>query len=111
MSGDVKKAEIYSASDYAGMRSKNLVAYFGYERCVCKECDGPCTQEVCSNDPEHMTEWCFVALIGEEEIKIPESKLRLPDTGEGSARVPLVGLLQGIAWLFERYVPQLPEKK
>lgn len=73
------KPEIYSASDYAGIASKNFEAYYGYE--------------VTEND-----EWCFKATFYETEIIIPFSKLQADDMFNCKDC-----LLTGIAWLFQKY--------
>lgn len=74
-------ARSYAASDYAGIVSKNLEAYYGYEETAG---DG---------------EWCFVARVGKTEIlRIPQSKLGAQDKFDcGSC------LLAGLAKLFDKY--------
>lgn len=51
----------YSASDYAGLETKNFKAYYGYE-------------EVDENE-----EWCFVARFEGKVIKISNSTLPVKD--------------------------------
>lgn len=74
------KPEIYSASDYAGLSTKNVQFYYGYE-------------VVDEND-----EWCFTAKLGDTDIKIPFSKLKADD------QFDCVGcLLTGIGWVLTKY--------
>lgn len=70
----------YLASDYAGFRSKNLSAYYGYE----------------VTDPEG--NWCFKANFSGREVVIPSTELNCRDTFD-----PGLGLLAGIAKLFETH--------
>jgi len=72
--------DIYSASDYAGLSSKNLTAYYGYE----------VTDE---ND-----EWCFEAKFNNEIIKIPSSKLGVKDKFDCTEC-----LLRGISLVMMKY--------
>ena len=74
------KPMIYEASDYAGIGSKNFVAYYGYE-------------VTDKND-----EWCFKAEFNNEVIKIPFSKLGAKDQNNCQDC-----LLHGIGWLFAKY--------
>lgn len=77
-------ARSYSASDYAGIQSRNLSAYYGYEETVGDGDDA---------------EWCFVAKVGEKEIlRIPASKLKSSDTFDCAER-----LLEGLAVLFDKF--------
>lgn len=71
---------IYAASDYAGISTINLKAYYGYE-------------ETTENG-----EWCFKAEFGNEKLIIPFSKLGVND--EFNCKTCL---LAGIALLFEKY--------
>jgi hypothetical protein len=74
-------ARNYVASDYAGIVSKNLEAYYGYEETTE---DG---------------EWCFVARVGKTEVlRIPQSKLRAQDKLDCES-----SLLAGMAALFDKY--------
>lgn len=77
-------ARTYVAGDYAGLQSKNLSAYYGYEETVGDGDDA---------------EWCFVARVGEEEI------LRIPRSGLTTAEVfdCDVLLLEGLAALFDKF--------
>jgi hypothetical protein len=76
-------ARIYSASDYAGLESANLIAYYGYE------------ETVGDGDNE---EWCFVAKVNDEEIaRIPRSQLKV----RGDECIEF--LLIGIATLFDTH--------
>ena len=74
------KPKISIASDYASFSSNNLMAYYGYE-------------ETDKND-----EWCFVAELNGETIKIPSSKLKL----ENGFNVT-EGLLMGLALITTKY--------
>ena len=77
-------ARTYTANDYAGVQSKNLSAYYGYE------------ETVGDGDDE---EWCFVAKVGEKEIlRIPQSKLKTADGFDCGA-----SLLEGIGALFDKF--------
>lgn len=79
------KPDVYSAGDYAGIRSKNFKAYYGYE----------VTDE---ND-----EWCFKANFGDTEIIIPFSKLKASDKFDCADC-----LMVGVGWLFQKYMLSLP---
>jgi len=71
----------YVASDYAGIVSKNLEAYYGYEETTE---DG---------------EWCFVARVGKTEVlRVPQSKLKAQDKFDCESC-----LLAGLAMLFDKY--------
>lgn len=71
--------KIYSSSDYAGLESKYLKAYYGYEQ----------------TDKEG--NWLFVAEFGDNKVSIPSKKLK----PEGD--MPVDYLLAGIAKLFDTY--------
>jgi hypothetical protein len=74
-------ARSYAAGDYAGLISKNLEAYYGYEETTE---DG---------------EWCFVARVGKTEVlRIPQSKLTAQDKLDCESC-----LLAGLAKLFDKY--------
>lgn len=74
-------ARSYVASDYAGIVSKNLQAYYGYEETTE---DG---------------EWCFVARVGQTEVlRIPQSKLSAQDKFDCESC-----LLAGLAVLFDKF--------
>jgi hypothetical protein len=78
---EIDMPHTYVASDYAGLVSKNLQAYYGYEETTA---DG---------------EWCFVARVGETEVlRIPQSKLSAQDKFDCESC-----LLAGLAKLFDRY--------
>lgn len=99
------KASVYTAGDYAGLRTKHLAAYYGYEEIYCHTCDAYVKHGKDSEEHAyHETEWCFVAEFNGETIRIPASKLRVDDvwnTGDC--------LLKGVAWLLEKYELRLPE--
>ena len=74
-------ATSYVAGDYAGINSKHLSVYYGYEETIE---DG---------------EWCFVARTGETEImRIPQSKLDASDKFDCASC-----LLAGMGQLFDRF--------
>lgn len=74
-------ARSYAAGDYAGIVSKNLEAYYGYEETTAEG------------------EWCFVARVGETEVlRIPQSKLNAEDKFNCSSC-----LLAGLSALFDKY--------
>ena len=74
-------ARSFVAGDYAGITSKNLDLYYGYE---------------CTNDNG---EWSFSARVGETEVmKIPQSKLNASDKFDCASC-----LLAGIGMLFDKY--------
>lgn len=74
-------ARSYAASDYAGIESKNLKLYYGYEETTD---DG---------------EWCFVARVGKTEImRIPQSKLSAQDKFDCEGC-----LIAGVGKLFDRF--------
>ena len=85
------KPRAYIASDYAGIASKNIYFYYGYE----------VTDENGDN--------CFTATFqdnGEEKtITIPYSKLGTKADMWQCEEC----LLQGIAWIFEKYRLELEE--
>jgi len=78
--GKIKTMKIYSAGDYAGLESKHLNCYFGYEEMGEKD------------------EWLFIAKFSDTTIKIPQSKLE-PSPG----KTPLEYLLSGIGKLFDKH--------
>jgi hypothetical protein len=73
------KPDVYIAGDYAGLKTNNLTAYYGYEE----------TED---------DEWCFVARFGNEVIRIPASKLKVRDKTDCQEC-----LLMGLAWLTMKY--------
>lgn len=74
-------ARSFVAGDYAGITSKNLDLYYGYE---CWDENG---------------EWCFSARVGGSEVmKIPQSKLKVSDKFDCVSC-----LLAGIGQLFDKY--------
>lgn len=74
-------ARTYEASDYAGLNSVNLSAYYGYE------------------ETTHDGEWCFVARVKNKEIlRIPQSALGARDNYNCSAC-----LLAGLGILFDKF--------
>ena len=73
----MKKPDVYRASDYAGVSTKDFTAYYGYE-------------EIDENE-----EWCFVAKFDDIEIRIPFSRLGARDQFDCYEC-----LLNGIAWCF-----------
>lgn len=74
-------ARSFVSSDYAGIISKNLYLYYGYE------------------ETSDAGEWCFQAKVGETEImRIPQSKLKAEDKFDCASC-----LLAGIGMLFDKY--------
>jgi hypothetical protein len=77
--------DVYASDDYAGLRTKDVDFYYGYERTVCKH-----EVDYCGDCED--AEWAFTATrAGEELMRLPTSKLT-PKTGEE----PLYYLLAGI---------------
>lgn len=74
------KPDFYSSGDYAGLTTKNFQAYYGYE-------------EVDENG-----EWCFTAKFGDENIKVPFSKLKADDQFNC-----VECLLIGIGWVLTKH--------
>lgn len=90
-------ADVYIASDYAGMKSGNLHFYFGYEHIVCAYHEN---EEECDRRDCDEKEWAFVVSRAEKEILvIPQSKLH-PRKNEDTSFY----LLSGIA-LFLKETP------
>lgn len=74
-------ARSYEASDYAGIESENLSAYYGYEELTAE------------------SEWCFVVRIhGEEVFRLPSSRLSEKDKFNCAAC-----LLAGLAAFFDKF--------
>jgi len=96
------KADVYTASDYAGIYSSNLDCYYGYERGYCKVCKtyNDNADSDCADCGLSDVEWCFVAKFNDKEIVIPYSKLGL---GDNKMLDVNRCLLKGIAWIFEKY--------
>lgn len=103
----MSKANIYTASDYAGLIAKHFKANYGYEEVYCTDCRvfAKVGTDDYADHEGHETEWCFVAEFNGETIRIPSSKLKADD-----ARDTGMCLLKGIAWLLEKYELRLPEE-
>jgi hypothetical protein len=77
-------ANYYIASDYAGINSKNLSVYYGYEKTM---------------QTEDREEWCFEAKYNGKTVTIPFSKLGL----DKSFRCECGDvLLRGISLMFDK---------
>lgn len=74
------RPDIYSSSDYAGIKSKNFEAYYGYEV------------------EDENEEWCFEATFNDQTITIPFSKLKGRDQFNC-----VENLLIGVSWLLMKY--------
>ncbi len=83
------KADVYIASDYAGMVSGPLQFYFGYEHTVCTHHK---TEDECSEADCGDNEWAFVAWKDDKEVmRIPQSKLN-PRKNEDTSFYLLSGI-------------------
>ena len=93
----MKKPTAAVASDYAILHAENANFYFGYEETWCPkhgfddDTEGQDTCEDCA------TEWCFVAKLGGETVRIPQSKLGVDDKWDCQRN-----LLMGIGWILTK---------
>jgi hypothetical protein len=93
---DMDKPNFYSASDYAGLDTKDASFYYGYECTACHVCGN--TNEYCDGHPEAGRDWCFIAKIGGKEIVVPFQELQYRDMFD------VVGcLLVGIGWVLAKH--------
>jgi hypothetical protein len=91
------KPKFYSASDYAGLNTKDASFYYGYEYSICHICGKKNNGEYCDDHPESDRDWCFTASFDGKEIVIPFQKLQHSDMFD------VVGcLLVGIGWVLAK---------
>lgn len=91
-----KEIEIYKASDYAGLKTKEWNFYYGYEEVVCKKHNNnfsECREAGCESN-----EWAFVATKNDIEIiRYPTTKLeKIAGVSESMAQYLLVGIAKMI---------------
>lgn len=84
----------YTASDYAGLKTKKYEFYYGYEKTVCRKHGDDCVINGEVDDCDE-NEWAFVAseTDGKELMRLGVSKLGLGDHDhEETALVLLHGI-------------------
>jgi len=100
----MNKPDVYEASDYAGLETKNAKFYYGYEQKYCKTCK-EFIEPAKTCDYSHEMECCFMAAFEGIEIKIPFSTLG------GTDEWDCVGnLLLGIGFILAKYHLELDTK-
>ena len=92
------KPSASNASDYATLHAENATFYFGYEETWCPEHgfrDDVEGQKSCDGCD---TEWCFVAKLNGETVRVQQSKLGASDKWDCREN-----LLMGIGWVLTKW--------
>lgn len=93
------KYDVYTASDYAGLESKNIKFYYGYEHSLCPVCNTKNRGEYCDDHPDEDSDWCFIADFKNKQVVIPFSKMAVDDKFDTSEC-----LLFGISTFFDTFL-------